>query len=310
MEKATVIKIFAVILVVMAPIGFYTLVGPVEISIIQSWGRVTQDMTEIKTVIVVNNPTYISRWLKKVEFDLYINDFKIATEVYEESVEVKPLEKTEISLTSFLNNSKIPDLWVAYLSKGNVFEVRLAGNVTFGSMMREIICPISYKMATHTSLLDLLSNHESEYVRVGPRTLTLKSFTLTWGEVTSLQTQINGSAVVYNPNNHSIMITTTSYIIEINDIRLEKDFTPTPIALEPKVDTNISFTATLDNTMLDQWWHRHLGNDQVTRVFIKLLGVGEILGTKHSFVIAEAEVEASIRILGGTISFGYYIPVL
>jgi LEA14-like dessication related protein len=78
---------------------------------------VTPETTEIKTVVAIYNPTILSRWLKKIEFDLYINGLKITSGTFENGVEVKPLGKTEVSLISFLNNSCIYELWVLYLKK-------------------------------------------------------------------------------------------------------------------------------------------------------------------------------------------------
>ena len=302
----------ALLVLVIASVSmFYVFIGPeFEISITQSWGRVAHDTTEINTVIAVNNPTPLSRWLKKIEFSLYINDLKIASEVSEKSIEVKPLGKTEISLTSFLNNSKIPDLWTTYLEKDD-FNVTLAGNVTFGSGMREIVCPIDYKNRVHAPLLELLNIRQPRDLRAGPTTLTLKSLNLTWGEVTSVQTKINSNAVIYNPNNYPITIKKINYTIEMNGIKMgEGEAKYNSTVLEAKTDNNVWFMAIMNNTMLDDWWATHLKNDQVTKVAVKLRGVAEVSGTDYDFIIAEVGVEASICILSGTISYGFYLPIL
>jgi len=81
------------LLLIVAPITFYILVGfEFEIIITQSWGIVTPETTEIKTLIAVKNPTILSRLLKKIELDLHINNY-IACEVSEKSVEIKPWGK-------------------------------------------------------------------------------------------------------------------------------------------------------------------------------------------------------------------------
>ena len=83
-----------------------------------------------------------------------------------------------------------------------------------------------------------------------------------------------------------------------------------PTALEAKTDSNMLFTSIMNNAMLDDWWATYLRNDQVTSVAFKLQGVAEILGTDYDFIIAEVGVEASIRILSGTISYGFFLPIL
>lgn len=310
LKKATIIRMLLVVLLVLAPFLFYVFYGPgFEIRITQSWGRVTRDKTEIETLITVNNPTPLSRWIKRIEFDLYINGFKIASEVSEKMVEVKPLRKTEISLTSFLNNSMILNLWVAYLNKGDLFEVELAGNATFSSITREIVCPIGYKTSAHTPLLELLSTKEPKEIKVGPATLTLRSLTLNWSEVTSAQTKIENNAVLYNPNSHPITITKIDYTIEMNDVKVGEGSMYNPIILEAKTDSNVSFTAILNNTMLYRWWPTHLRNDQITRIAVRVQGVGKVLGAEYSFLMVAVEGAASIRILGGTIALGFNLPL-
>jgi len=313
LRKTTLIKSLAVAVLIIAPIGLlYVFIGPgFEISITQSWGNVTSDTTEINTAIAVNNPTPFSRWLKKVEFDLYINDLKIASEVSERSIEVKPLGKTETSFTSVLNNSKIPDLWITYLNRGNLFDVDLMGNATFDSLSgREMILPIGYKTSAHTPLLELLSSKEPKDVRVGSATLTLKSLNLTWGEVTLVQTEIDNNAVIYNPNGYPITIKKINYTIEMNGVKMGEGATHNIITLEAKTDNKVSFTSALNNTMLNGWWAAHLRNDQVTRIVVKLQGTAEVSGVQYNFTLAEAWAEASIRILSGTISYGYFLPLL
>jgi len=116
-EWAIIVVIF-ISLFIVAFVSFYVFISfEFEIGVTQSWGKVTSETTEIKTLIVVYNPTILSRWLKRVEFNLYINGWKVASETIEEGVEVKPLGKTEVSLISFLNNSRIYELWVSYLKK-------------------------------------------------------------------------------------------------------------------------------------------------------------------------------------------------
>jgi len=312
LKKTTLLKILVMALIILVPIfSFYLFVGPeFEISISQTWGRATHDTTEIKTLVAVNNPTPLSRWLKKIEFDLYINDLKIASEVSEKNVEVKPMGKTETELTSFLNNSKILDLWVSYLDKSNFFDVRLDGNVTFSSAVRELMIPISYETYAHTNLLELLNIHDPRDIRVGPADLKLKSLTSIWGDVTTDQTGINSAVEIYNPSNYTIKITKVNCTMEMNGIKLVENAVSKTINLMASRGTNVSFTWTLNNAMLNEWWRMHLENDQITRVAFNLRGTAMVAGAEYSFPFAEAAEDVSIRILSGTISFGYYVPVL
>jgi LEA14-like dessication related protein len=298
------------LLFIVAFVSFYVFIGfEFEIGVTQSWGIVTPETTEIKTLIVVNNPTILSRWLKKIELDLYINDLKIASEVNEKSVEIKPFGKTEMPLTSFLNNSQIPELWVLYLKKDE-FNVTLFGNLTFTSMLRDIVCPITYNTVTHTPLMELLGLNQPKDIQAGSANMTLKALKLSWGEATSVETKIYVDASIYNPNNYPITIKKVNYTIEMNGIRMGEGDAYNQTVIEAKTDGNVSFTAIVNNTMLSDWWAAFLRNDQVARVCVNIRGVAEYSGIECDFAIAEEEAEASIRILSGTISYGFYIPIL
>jgi len=281
-----------------------------EISITQIWGRVIRDTTEIRTVIALNNPTLLARWLKKIELEIYINDLKITSEVNETNIQVKPLGETKIQLTSFLDNARIPDLWVTYLNGDNLFRVEVNGNVTFRSTTREIICPIGYKTSAHTDLLDLLRVTEPREIRAGTASLTLETLVLAWNKVTGSQTEINAEALIYNPNSYPITVTTINYTVEMNNIKMGEATIYVSKVLEPQRNNSVSFTATLNNTMLHSWWVTHLGNDQITTISLKIYGEAEVLGIEYSSSIVEIAGSASIRILGGTITYGYYLPLL
>jgi LEA14-like dessication related protein len=159
--------------------------------------------------------------------------------------------------------------------------------------------------------LELLNIRQPRDLRAGSTTLTLKSLNLTWGEVTSVQTKINNNAVIYNPNRYPITIKKINYTIEMNGIKMgEGEAKYNSTALEAKTDNNVWFRAIMNNAMLDDWWATHLRNDQVTSVAVKLRGVAEVSGTDYDFIIAEVGVRASIHILSGTISYGFFLPIL
>jgi LEA14-like dessication related protein len=304
-----VIVLIFILLFIVAFVSFYVFVGfEFEIGVTQSWGMVTRETTEIKTLIAIYNPTILSRWLKRIEFDLYINGLRISSGTFENGVEVKPLGKTEVSLTSFLNNSQIPELWVTYLKKDE-FDVTLIGNVTFASVIREIVCPIGYKTVTHTPLMELLSIKQPTDIQAGPATMTLKVLTLTWGKATSAQSEINGETSIYNPNSYPITIKKINYTIEMNDVKMGEGVIYNQTVIEAKTDKNVSFTAIMNNAMLSDWWAAFIRNDQVARVYVNIRGVAEYSGTDYDFIIAEVGAEASIRILSGTMSYRFYIPI-
>jgi LEA14-like dessication related protein len=308
-NRRVIVTIF-ILLFIVAFVSFYVFVGfEFEIGVTQSWGMVTPETTEIKTVVAIYNPTILSRWLKKIEFDLYINGLKITSGTFENGVEVKPLGKTEVSLISFLNNSCIYELWVLYLKKDE-FNVTLFGNLTFASMLRDMVCPITYNTVTHTPLMELLGLNQPKDIQAGSANMTLKALKLSWGEATSVETKIYVDASIYNPNNYPITIKEVNYTMEMNGIRMGEGVAYNQTVIEAKTDGNVSFTAIMNNAMLSDWWAAFIRNDQVARICVNIRGVAEYSGIECGFIIAEEEAEASIRILSGTISYGFYIPIL
>jgi LEA14-like dessication related protein len=166
------------------------------------------------------------------------------------------------------------------------------------------------KTVTHTPLMELLSIKQPRDIQAGPATMTLKVLTLTWGKATSAQTEINGKALIYNPNSYPITIKEMNYAIEMNDVKIGEGVIYNQTVIEAKTDKNVSFTAIMNNAMLSDWWAAFIRNDQVARIYVNIGGVAEYSGTVYDFIIAEVEAEASIRILSGTISYGFYIPIL
>jgi len=98
--------------------------------------------------------------------------------------------------------------------------------------------------------------------------------------------------------------------MEMNGIRMGEGMVYNQTVIEAKTDRNVSFTANMNNTMLNDWWTAFLRNDQAAHVYINIRGVAEYSGTECDFIIAEEEAEASICILNGTISYRFYIPIL
>ncbi len=78
-------------------------------SIMNSWGEITADRSEIKTNIVVNNPNAFPIPIKGMEYEIFMNDVKMGSghSVGEASLPAKH-ERT-IAILSELDNNKIPE---------------------------------------------------------------------------------------------------------------------------------------------------------------------------------------------------------
>jgi len=99
--------------------------------------------------------------------------------------------------------------------------------------------------------MELLCLYQPKDIQAGSANMTLKTLKLSWGEATSAETKIYVDASIYNPNNYPITIKKINYAMEMNGIRTGEGVAYNQAVIEAKTDRNVSFTANMNNTMLN-----------------------------------------------------------
>lgn len=262
-----------------------------------NWGEVTQDTTEINTEVGVHNPNPVGLPFKQIRFDLYMNGIPMASGSSKKGLKIKADQTTTISLTSQLDNDKIPEWWVSHLRNDEVTEVKIDGGIVFDLKITEFTYPLEKTKKIKTNLLRPLNTEKDQELNVGPISLTLKSLTSSWGQITEKTSYINHRAVIHNPNPYPIPVTRIDYTIRMNDIKVGKGTTHNPAVIEAKSDTTIPFTTKIDNNKLDEWWIRHIKNGEKTTLVLTIKPTIEIQDKKVQFTLAKKEKTFETHIL-------------
>jgi len=161
-------------------------------------GAVAHDTTEILTNVVVYNPNPFSIPIKRIDFDLYMNDIRMASGSAE-NISLTGERNTTVTLRSFLDNGKIPEWFVSHLARGETTDVRLSGRIVFDLRLTEFSHPFEQKSTLKTDILSKLNIDKPQEIRVGPIAFVLKELKSSWGRITPEKIEINHRAVIYNP---------------------------------------------------------------------------------------------------------------
>lgn len=301
MNKLGAMVVLGLLIVSVALIpGCVERLGKPEVrEISHSWGSVTHDTAEISTNVVVYNPNPVSIPFKKITFDLYMNELRMATGSTEEDLKIKAGQETIILLTSYFDNGKIPDWWVSHLKKGEESDVKIEGGVVFDlGALGEFRFPFERTQTIETDILEKLNLEEDRTYGVGPVSLTMRSLSSSWGKVIMDSSEINHKAVIHNPNPFPIPVSRIDHETKMNDVLVGRGTTHDPVILEASGDTIIPFTTEIDNKMLDEWWVTHIQNNEKTVFLTEIQLVVEVRDMEYRFTLIREEKEFKTNLLG------------
>ena len=116
------------------------------------WGAVTRGITEVIAIIRVFNPNPISIPVKKVACDIVMNDIKLGSA---ETVDLHIEKKAEfpVKISVGIDSSKIPDVWVEHLKRGEKSEVQIDIAATFDLIVSDFALHFHRVQPINTNLL-------------------------------------------------------------------------------------------------------------------------------------------------------------
>jgi len=250
MRRRTVVIILITLIVVVFGL-YFIMVGklPVELmrpeirKVYHYWGEITPGTTEVRTIITVYNPNPVPIPLKAIEFELFMNDIRMAYGTLKESVSLSPRAETNIRVVSLLDNRKIPEWWVKHLKRHESTEVRLTGRVLVDLKVTTISIPFEQIFTVKTDIIERMCVKEPREIEIPtpirPIKLILKSVTSLWGKITSERTEIIHKVVIYNPNPIPIPIPQMEYRIVANGVLIGKGTLYSPGMLKPVSEETI-----------------------------------------------------------------------
>jgi len=264
-------KIWLAVMILVLSSGCLGIGKPEVLGYKSEWGEITQSYSEIITKIDIKNPNPFSIPLKAIELTLYINGVELGKGRSIGDASLKPNTVTTITISTKIDNSKIPEWWVSHIKNGEVSELLLKGNLVFKILVAEFRFPFEERDEIRTNILkgfeinrDVSFGPVSARVKIDPR----------WGEVTRDYTKILLDATI--DSDVRFYLKGIKYEVLMNGIKIGEGY----YDKEVKIGKSTKFTLELylNNDKLDDWWVSHLKNGEKSEVEIVVSGIFDVAG--------------------------------
>jgi LEA14-like dessication related protein len=239
---------------------------PSVVGVENSFGTVTDSTTAVETTITVRNPNPVALGVGGLtaNYTVLMNDVEMATGG-KRGLHVEPGEST-VSLTTTLDNDRIPRWWSSHLRRGERTAVRVeAGADLFG--LRVGTTPVARTI--ETDVAGQFNSTERRPVNANVPLLRdpvayVERTTATWGAVTDAESELDVAFVVSNPKNYPLVLAEVGYGVRMNDVEMGAGRTNREYVVPAGESRTVETTVTLENRRLSDWWVTHLRNNQVT----------------------------------------------
>lgn len=279
MASRTVLAVGGLFVVLAAVVGGWYLVAvgtdfqrPSVASVDTEFGRVTAETSVIHSRVVLDNPN--ERTLPgtaTIRYRMAMNGVDVASG-RKRGVSVAP-GRSVLTVNATMNNSKIPAWWVTHVNGNETTVVTTTGRVAVDGL------PVGFELPkrrqhVETNLLGALANTSDRRVSVANESiLAIGNQQASWGTATADRTPIRFSAGLENVHDRPVQLDGTTYEIRMNGVVVGRGTTADSIRLSPGESGTFRTHAAIDTPKMQQWWVRHLQNDQSTRFAVEIYGV-------------------------------------
>src|SRR5699024_2291769 len=183
---------------------------------------------------------------------------------------------TNVTLTTAIDNRKIPTWWGRHIENGERTRVETSLGVSV---------PVLGRIATNTETTTFRTNVTDRLSSSTPRpvnadrpllsdpVLVINRTSATWGEVTRNATPLATEITVYNPSPVRFELTRLEYTVTMNDVGVGNGTTGETVALPAGERRTITAETVIRNDRLDDWWKTHIQRDQRTDLRVAFTGV-------------------------------------
>ncbi|WP_457549314.1 LEA type 2 family protein [Archaeoglobus sp.] len=291
-------RLAAVLILALVLLGCTQSLGKPKIeSIVNKWGSVTEDYTEIVTEIKVYNPNPVPIPISDVLTEVYLNGMKVGEGKSLQS-EIKPNSKSEIVISTKINNSYIPKWWVSHVKNNEKSVLDIKGYIVFDLKVTKFRFELpEIRKEFKTNFLEGLSS-SSQTFRLGIYKVEVESIKAHWGKVDENVTEIVAIAKVRNDNLLPLVFTKTHYVVKANGIVIGEGYTNVNTVIQPKSTSDIPIVLTIETPKLKDWWVTHIRNGEKTKIEILIKPFVEIGGRRFEFSLAKMETIIQTQLLG------------
>lgn len=252
--------------------GVISVERPTVEGVESDWGEVTNDTTEIRTNVTVDNPNRVGvPGVVGIDYDVRMNDVTVATG--KNGGIGLPAGETTLGLTTRMDNDRIADWWATHVNDGERTTVSVRPTVKVGPVSRSV-APTERTFST-----DILGRFNTEADREvtfdGEPFLSVTRTRASWGEATPEKTPLTLSASIHNPNDDPIVLSKIGYAVAMNDVTLTENATAGSLRIGPGATEPLRIRSTLDNSKLDEWWASHVEKGETTRLDVRVFATVE-----------------------------------
>ncbi|WP_227354620.1 LEA type 2 family protein [Haladaptatus salinisoli] len=266
---------FLAIVLVAALAGAGVLSGvlgaPSVVGVDNEFGDVTNETTEIRTALVVDNPNPFGVRVgnTSVNYTVEMNDVAMATGE-RSNLGLDP-GNTTLRFSTRMENGKIPEWWATHIRNDERTTLRIRSKVSSSLVGRSVRVPYSQRI--ETNIIDEFNSTETRPVNasaplVSDPVLYVNETSANWGSPTRDRTPIRMRMRMYNPKQVPYTVSEIGYEVTMNGIPVGEGTTARPYTIPANSERTVKMRTVIRNQRLDEWWVSHLENDQTTHLKI------------------------------------------
>ncbi len=287
--------------------GIVTVGQPTVNNVNATWGSVSPKTTEIRTDIDVNNPSSVGMpGVVDLGYQVGMNDVTVANGK-KHNIGLPSGEST-ISMTTLMDNQKIPAWWASHINNGEKTTVTIVPTVSLPLFSKKLP---PQKRTFHTNLLSAFNSNETQTMTAGDKKiLRVTKTSASWGHATTKQTPLYVNATVENPTNGQVVFSQLGYSITMNNVTVANGTTDGVVHIKPGKKTTFGIDSTFDNSKLPQWWETHVKNGEKTTMDVQFYAVMHDNGKtkKVNLPFMSKRVVFTTDVLGGGKSTTKVVP--
>ncbi|WP_433626497.1 LEA type 2 family protein [Halomicrococcus sp. NG-SE-24] len=252
--------------------GLVSVAQPTVESTSSEWGTVSEESTEIRTNVVVNNPNPVGvPPVVDMGYEIGMNGVTVGEG--EESGVGLGTGRSTVSLSAKIDNEKIPNWWATHVNGGEQTTMTVTPSVGVPFFTESLP---AQKRTFSTDILSAFDEDETRALTVDNRTVLKATKTdASWGEATTEETPIRFAATVQNPGNGTVVFSKLGYSITMNDVEVAQGTTDGEVRIGAGETTTIDIDSAMDNSKLPQWWTSHVRNDEKTTMDVQFYALME-----------------------------------
>lgn len=276
---------YALLVVLVVFIAYTVYASPPHISTYSlEWGEVTEDYTEVKIHLVVENSSLSPIIIDRVSGAIYFNEVKMGFLVSPSPTVLLPMSSSPIELAAVVDNTKLGEWLCSHVERGEETEIEISGYVLVGVEPIALKKPFTTKWVYQTNFCKTLSNTPPTELSTPFGLVRVSKLSASWGEISSQSVELIYSVGVELENSQAVTVRELRCAVNVNGVSREWVSSVNTL-LKPGERATVTFSIELDEETLRKWWATHIANGESSAVSINVEGAfsTEVFGVSYEF---------------------------